>query len=217
MHIAEGVLSGTPHGQAVLLAGAAAAAAGTAIGLWKMDYHRMPQVAVLSSAFFVASSIQVPIGASSVHLMLTGLMGLVLGWAAFPAVLVALVLQAVFFSIGGPTTLGLNTFVMATPAVVCHYMFRGMIGGRRPSAVFAAGAAAGATAIVLGAALNAGALILAGQQFALLGLGLLAAHLPVALIEGLVTGNVVVLLRKVRPEVLSSLLLAPVRQEALDA
>ena len=91
MHIYEGVFAATPHGQLLLLAGAAATAAGTAIGLRKLDYQRMPQAAVLTAAFFVASLIHVPLGATSVHLVLNGLLGLVLGWAAFPAVLVALV------------------------------------------------------------------------------------------------------------------------------
>jgi ABC-type Co2+ transport system permease subunit len=46
--------------------------------------------------------------------------------------------------------------------------------------------------------------------------GFLALHLPVALIEGLVTGSVVVLLRQVRPEVLRAPLLVPMAKEAAD-
>ncbi len=106
MHIYEGILAATPAGREVLLAGAAAAAVGTAVGLWRLDYDRIPRTAVLSAAFFVASVIQVPLGPTSVHLLLGGLMGLVLGWSAFPAVLIALLLQAVFFSIGGLTRWG---------------------------------------------------------------------------------------------------------------
>ena len=52
--------------------------------------------------------------------------------------------------------------------------------------------------------------MLAGKEFAVAGWVLLGAHLPTALVEGLVTGSVVVLLRKVRPEVLRSLMLAPI-------
>ena len=37
MHIYEGILSVTPHGQELLAAGALIAAAGTAIGLRKLD------------------------------------------------------------------------------------------------------------------------------------------------------------------------------------
>ena len=85
MHIQEGALSGSTEGIVVLCAGAALAAAGTALGLRKMDYQRVPQVAMLSSAFFVASFIHVPVGPTNVHLVLNGLAGLILGWAAFPA------------------------------------------------------------------------------------------------------------------------------------
>ena len=38
---------------------------------------------LLGAAFFVASLIHVPIGFSSAHLILNGLLGVVLGWAAF--------------------------------------------------------------------------------------------------------------------------------------
>jgi cobalt/nickel transport system permease protein len=217
MHIYEGVLAGTPHGQALLLAGAAAAAAGTAIGLRKLDYERMPQVAVLSAAFFVASLIHVPLGPTAVHLVLNGLLGLVLGWAAFPAVLVALTLQAVFFSFGGPTTLGLNTLVMAAPAVACHYAFRAAVCKDNEFWVFWAGFAAGATAILLGALMTGAVIVLAGKSFELFGQMLVVGYLPLVLIEGFVTGSVVVLVRKVRPELLDAPMLAPVAVEVADA
>ena len=214
MHIYEGILSATPAGQCVLVAGAAAAAAGTAIGLRRLDYERIPRTAVLSAAFFIASAIQVPLGASSVHLLLGGLMGLVLGWSAFPAVLIALVLQAAFLSEGGITTLGVNTLTMALPAVVCSGLFRPAVCSSRPGMVFAAGLAAGTTAVLLSGVLLSGILMLAGRQFHVLGQVFLAAHLPIALIEGLVTGSVVVLLRKVRPEVLQAPPLIPAVEEA---
>jgi cobalt/nickel transport system permease protein len=217
MHIYEGVLAGTPHGQALLLAGAAAAAVGTAIGLRKLDYERMPQVAVLSAAFFVASLIHVPVGPTSVHLVLNGLLGLVLGWAAFPAVLVALTLQAVFFSFGGPTTLGLNTLVMAAPAVVCHYVFRAAVCKDNEFWVFWAGFAAGATGILMGALMTASVIVLAGKPFEMFGQMLIVGYLPLVLIEGFVTGSVVVLVRKVRPELFDAPVLAPAALEVADA
>lgn len=208
MHIYEGFLAATPSGQAVLVAGATAAAVGTAIGLKKIDYERVPQIAVLSSAFFVASLIHVPIGPSSEHLVLCGLLGLVLGWAAFPAVFVALLLQAVFFSYGGLTTLGVNTLIMAVPAVVCHYLFRDAVRSRSESTVFVVGFAAGGIAILMGAFLAAGALWAAGAEFRMFSKLVVLGHLPIVVVEGLVTGSVVVLLRKVRPELLEAPLLA---------
>ncbi len=113
MHISEGVLSAP-----VLVTGAALAATGISVGLKKMDYEKIPQVAVLSAAFFVASLIHVPMGPSSVHLILNGINGLLLGWLCFPSILVALALQAILFQFGGITVLGVNTRTMARPAVI---------------------------------------------------------------------------------------------------
>jgi cobalt/nickel transport system permease protein len=214
MHIYEGVLSATAAGQGVLLGGAVVAVAGTAVGLAKLGYEQIPRAAVLSSVFFVASSIQVPLGPTCVHLVLGGLMGLVLGWSAFPAVLIALILQTMFVGTLGLTTLGLNTTIMALPAVVCYYLFHRASASRRQGVVFLAGFAAGCLAILLGGLLSATALMLAGSQYAALGRLFLTLHVPVAVVEGLVTGSVVVLLRKVRPEVLAAEPLAAVPCEA---
>ncbi len=159
MHISEGILSGTTAGQGVLLAGAVAAVAGTFVGLRRLDEEQIPKAAVLGSAFFVASAIQVPMLGSSVHLILSGLMGLVLGWAVFPVVLVGLILQLAFFSIGGPTVLGLNTVIMALPGVVCYYLFGAAARGTDRTAVYAAGFAAGALGVVVGALLSSMALL----------------------------------------------------------
>jgi len=211
MHICEGIMTVSDDGRVALVAATAAAVAGTAVGLYKMDYQQVPRVAMLSAVFFVASLIHVPLGPSSVHLILSGLMGLVLGWLVFPAVLCGLLLQAVFFSFGGPTTLGLNTLLMALPAVACYYMFGRAVRGAREPLVFAAAFAAGALAIVLGASLEAAALSAAGEEFQKLVPLILAGYLPTALIEGLVTGSVVVLIRKVRPELLDATLL-PIEQ-----
>ncbi len=209
MHIAEGILAGTAEGKQLLLAGGALCAAGTAVGLYRLDYQRMPRVAVLGSAFFVASLVHVPIGPTAEHLVLSGLLGLVLGWAAFPAVLVALLLQAVLFSYGGLTTLGVNTLIMAAPAVVCYYLFGPLVRSGREPVVFAAAFAAGATGVLLGAVLNAGTLALAGDGYQAFAALVAVLHLPIAGVEGLVTGSVVVLLRKVRPELLRAPLLVP--------
>ena len=92
MHISEGILSAP-----ILAGGAVLTTVGTAIGLKKMDYDRIMSVSLLSATFFVASLIHVPLGPGSVHLLLGGLLGLILGWGAFPAIVVALALQALFF------------------------------------------------------------------------------------------------------------------------
>jgi cobalt/nickel transport system permease protein len=118
MHISEGVLSGP-----ILISGGALAAAGTAIGLKNLDYDRIAKAGILAAVFFVAALIHVPIGPTNAHLILNGLVGLLLGWAAFPVILVALVLQAILFQFGGITALGVNTMIMALPAVICSLLF----------------------------------------------------------------------------------------------
>jgi cobalt/nickel transport system permease protein len=216
MHIEEAVLTVTPAGMGLLIGGAAVAAAGTALGLRRMDYQRVPQVAMLSAAFFVASLIHLPLGFTSVHLVLNGLVGLVLGWAAFPAVLIALLLQLLLFGFGGVTTLGLNTTVMALPAVAVHYLCNRPARAANEPLAFAAGFAAGAVGIVLGALALSGSMAAAGQQLERVAQIALVAHLPLAVVEGFVTAGAVVFLRKVRPELLAAPLLGPPGLEVAD-
>jgi cobalt/nickel transport system permease protein len=213
MHIYEGILTATQHGREVLVAGALLAAAGTAIGLKKLEPQRLPQAAILSAAFFVISTIHVPLWPTSVHLLLTGLMGVILGWIAFPAVLVALILQAVFFSYGGLTALGVNTLVMASPAVACHYLFRRAVASENAAIVFGGGFSAGAVATLLGALVAIASLALAGKEFQSFGLVFFAAQLPLAAVEGFVAASVAVMIRKVKPELFDATLLAPVAVE----
>jgi len=196
VHISEGVLSAP-----VLIAGVGVAAAGVGIGLRRLDDDRIPVVAVLAAAFFVASLIHVPIGVGNAHLILNGLAGVILGWAAFPALLVGLLLHAILFGYGGLTVLGVNTVVMALPGVACHYLLRGAILRGRRRTTFAMGFIAGAMSVAMAGALLAAALLASGREFLRPMQLMLIAHVPIMLIEGLVTGWVVVFLVKVRPEV----------------
>ena len=61
--------------------------------------------------------VHVRVGPSSAHLLLNGLIGVVLGRRAVLAILVGLTLQAILFGHGGFLTLGVNTCVMALPAL----------------------------------------------------------------------------------------------------
>lgn len=199
MHISEGVLS-----PPVLVAGGGLAAAGIGYALKKMDYDRVPQVAVMSCAFFVASLIHVPVGPASVHLVLNGLTGVLLGWAAFPAIVVALFLQGVLFQFGGLTTLGINTLNMALPAVVCFVLLGRFI---RSANVFISGVAAfacGALAVLMSALMLAASLVFTEESFGQIARMVVLAHLPVMLIEGVVTVFIVGFLKKVKPEILEA-------------
>ncbi|MCB2146763.1 MAG: cobalt transporter CbiM [Deltaproteobacteria bacterium] len=196
MHISEGVLSGP-----VLVAGAAVALAGTAAGLKKLELDRVAQAGMLSAAFFVASLIHVPVGPSSVHLILNGIVGLLLGWAAFPAILTALLLQAMMFQYGGITTLGVNTVIMALPAVVCYHLFGPFV--LKPSRVAVPAAfACGAGSVLMGAVLAGVSLMFTEGSFLEVAGLVVTAHLPVMVIEGVVTVFCVAFLKKVKPEML---------------
>ena len=196
MHISEGVLSGP-----VLISGGALAAAGTAIGLKKLDYDRIAQAAILSAAFFVASLIHVPIGPSNAHLILNGLVGLLLGWAAFPAILVALVLQAMLFQFGGITALGVNTIIMALPAVICYLIFSRFL-HKKPLLALSAAFACGFLSVLFGAVILGLALIFTEENFLAVSAVVIAGHIPVMIIEGVITAVCVSFLKKVQPAML---------------
>ena len=196
MHVSEGILSGP-----VLLSGAALAAAGTVVGLSKLDYDHIAKAGILAAAFFVASLIHVPLGPTNAHLILNGLVGLLLGWAAFPAILVALVLQAVFFQYGGITTLGVNTIIMAFPAVLCYLLFGPFI-YKGPRIASGAAFSCGAASVLISGILVGLALLFTDENFLEVSGLVVAAHIPVMIIEGIVTAVCVAFLKKVRPEML---------------
>ncbi|CAA7612075.1 cobalt transporter CbiM [Magnetospirillum sp. UT-4] len=195
MHIVDGALSAP-----VLVGGAVLAAAGIGLGLRRLTIEKIPAAGILSATFFVASLIHVPVGPSSVHLIVNGLAGLVLGWAAFPALFVGLLLQAVFFGFGGLLVLGVNTVAIALPAVLVHYACRRGIAAESPHGAAIWGAVGGGAAIALTAGAVALALALSGAEFVPAAQLVLFAHLPVMAVEALLSGAAVLLARRVKPE-----------------
>ena len=196
MHISEGVLSAP-----VLAAGACLAVAGLAVSLKKLSWRHIMSVGVLSAAFFVASLIHVPLGPGSVHLIMNGLLGAILGWSAFAAITVALFLQALLFQFGGLTVLGVNVCIMAWPAIVCGLAFRRFF--IRPRSRSVAAFACGALSVLFSGLLCALALALSGDAFLTVAWAIFLAHVPVMAVEGLLTALVVGYLAKVMPELLA--------------
>lgn len=197
MHISEGICS-----PPVLAAGMFLAAAGVAYGTKKIETENIPKVGVLSSAFFVVSLIHIPVGPAGVHLVLNGLMGLLLGWAAFPAIMIALLLQGVLFQYGGITSLGVNTVNMALPAVLCYYLFRGLVKSGDIRRIAIAGFACGFLSLMLSIAAVALTLLLTERGFLVAAQVILAVHVPVMVIEGLITTFALLFLRKAKPEII---------------
>lgn len=188
----------------MLVGGALASAALVGLALRRLDYAHLPQAAVLSSAFFVSSLISVPLGPSSVHLLLNGLMGLLLGWTAVPALLVALALQLIFFGHGGLSALGINTFNMVLPALVCALVLRRRLAVAGHRAVFWIGFAAGGIGVSLTGALVALSLVLSDQAFMPAAQVLALTFVPLAVVESLITGTALSFLHRVDPGSLPS-------------
>ena len=202
MHLSEGVLH-TP----VLLAGVALAVVGVAVGLRHLESERLPLTALFAAAFFVAGTIHVPVGIGSVHLILNGMAGLFLGWAVFPAFLIALLLQVLFFSFGSFAVLGVNLCVMALPAVAAHYLLRGYLKPDmgRIAKLFTG---LGAGIIGVGGAGALASLVLAidgGKHYQDLISLLLLSHLPVFVLDGIISYGVISLLSKMYPSALQSI------------
>ena len=124
-----------------------------------------------------------------------------LGWGAFPTILVALVLQGVLFQYGGLTTLGVNTMIMAAPAVLCYHLFGPLVKQRHSIAMVGA-FACGFASILLGALVAGAALMFTEENFLEVTLLIVSAHLPVMVIEGVITIFCVAFFRKVQPDLL---------------
>jgi cobalt/nickel transport system permease protein len=198
VHISEGVLS-----PGVLIAGAGLTVAGVAIGLRHLKPKEIPTTGILSAAFFVASLIHVPVGPASVHLVLNGLLGLILGWKSFPAILIGLLLQALLFQFGGLTTLGINTLNMALPAVVCYYLTGWILKrSHSPLVLTLTAFICGAFAVFLSGIMVGFSLFLTGEAFLPAAKLIVAAHIPVMIIEGILAAACIFFIRKVKPELL---------------
>jgi cobalt/nickel transport system permease protein len=102
-------------------------AAFLAVGLYRLREEEVPRIALLTAAFFVASSIHIKVPPSSVHLLLNGLAGVILGRRVCIAIPVGLLLQAVLLGHGALSTLGVNSCVMVIPALLAQPLFRLLI------------------------------------------------------------------------------------------
>ena len=198
MHISDGILSGP-----VLAAGFGGAAVLAAVTMRKMDMEEVPKVSVITSVFFVASLIHVPVGPSSVHLILNGLVGIVLGMRAFPAILLGIILQAILFGHGGVSVIGVNSVMMGSGGLLAYgvWQLRHFFAFEHKEVVF--GALAGGTGVLVSGLILALALLTTGQEFAATAGIVLAAHIPIIIIETIVVGACAGFLTRVKPQLLA--------------
>jgi len=196
MHISDGILP-----PAIWIGGYVVAGGIAAVNLRRMDVDDMPKVAVVTASFFVASLFHIKFGPTSVHLILNGFAGVLLGPIAFVSILVGLVLQ-LLFGHGGITSLGANAIIMGLPALAAYKLFslRSKVNSKTGDFLF--GFVAGFSGVFLGTIILTLFLAISGSAF--FGVAKIAflAHLPVMVIEGIVTGFIISFLKKVTPEML---------------
>lgn len=222
MHIPDGIVPAQ-----VCLAGYGLTGLLTFYSLKQIDRQgnansNIPKASLLTAAFFVASSVYIPIPPTSVHLLLNGLLGVVLGYFAFPAILIGLFFQALVVGHGGWTTLGVNASMMGIPALLAYHIFQlrflnvgnaaSMEHRKREKAPFWLGTFAflgGSLGLALTALIFTGVVIMTvpaefdvgAEQAAIATLMLI--HLPLAILEGGFTAMLVLFLRRVKPELLT--------------
>lgn len=195
MHLSEGLLR--PE---ILIGGAVISAAFTLYAFKTLKDDEIPKTAVLSALFFLASFIHVPIGPTSVHLVLGGIVGAMLGIRAFIAIFVALLLQGVLFGFGGLTTLGINLFNLATPTLIGYWLF--MLPSTKRWQKDMLWFLVGFIPLALSAFLLSLTLALNGDAFVDAAKLALMAHLPIMFIEGFITLFALRFIEKVSPHLL---------------
>ena len=198
VHISDGVLP-----PAMLAAGFLIALTLLVFSMRNIRIEEIPKVSLITAALFVASLVHFPIGPTSVHLIMNGLAGILLGRRAFIGVFVALTLQAVFFQHGGLSVLGVNAFNIGVPALLAWQLFEKRRGLESPHLEAVFGALAGGLAVLTSVLLVSLELLALGEAFNEISLLVIGAHLPVIIIEALVVGAAAGFLLKVKPEMLA--------------
>jgi cobalt/nickel transport system permease protein len=118
VHIADGVLAPLTLGisfaiMAVLLL----------LGCWRLHESEVAKTGVMTAILFVASLIHPPIPGAKVHLLLSGMAGMLLGRRVGLAVVIALVLQALLLSHGGLVAVGVNCATIGVPGLLVALVF----------------------------------------------------------------------------------------------
>jgi len=194
VHIADGVLSFS-----VALATTAGAVGVLAYSLKGMKEEEIPKLSLLTGAFFVSSLINIPIGPTSIHPILSGFLGLTLGRRAPIGIFIGLLLQATLFQHGGLSTLGANTLLMAIPAYAVYYISRLF----KEIPYFLKGFLAGFFAVLGGVLLLITLLVFSDYRysegvFSVINI-VFFAYFPLAILEGILTGFSVKYLYSLRP------------------
>lgn len=189
MHLSEGILS-TP----IVATTTVGALALTGIMVKRLPYEKIPLVAMMSSAFFVASSFHIPLAGASVHLVLNGVLGAILGSYSVVAIALGLLLQFAFFAHGGLTSLGANILIFSLPALMVSWMIQ-----RKNMLLLSL---SGFVGIAGSAFLLSFLLFLCGKEFIQAAQIIFLSHIPVMIAEGIITIVLFRQIQRIKPELL---------------
>ncbi len=195
MHISEGVLSSE-----ILITGAITGGVLVAFAMKYAKAQQIPKISALSAVFFIASFIHVPIGVTSIHLILSGIVGAFLGFEAILAIFVALFLQGLLFGYGGITTLGVNTLIMGLPALMGRYLLL-LEASSKPMRNLL-DFSVGFVPIFLSALLLSLTLALNGDEFLPIAYLSFISNLPIMIIEGIISLFAIKFVKNVSPQLL---------------
>jgi cobalt/nickel transport system permease protein len=212
MHIAEGIL---PFNWAALWFAVAAPFVG--YGLYKLrklsetDLSFKPLVGLMAAVVFIVSCMPVPVPTAGTcsHPCGTGLSAILLGPGISVLVAsVALLIQALFLSHGGLSTLGANIVSMGVAGSFAGYLtFRLLrkLGFNLTVSGFIAGILADwatylTTSVELASGIRGDAPFL--PLFTKIAIAFVPTQLPLGILEGAMTAGMVVLLYKKRPDLL---------------
>lgn len=197
MHISDGILS--PY---IVGIGWAIALPVLGVSVRRLRTDQVGTYGVVAAAFFAGSTIHVPVGPFSMHLVLSGMAGLLLGWGALTVVTVGLLLQALLLGFGGLTVLGVNVAIMALPGAIIGELGRRWIKIASPKKRPWIGSCTGAGTILVSAILLY--VTLSTTHTALISLAKLVflGHIPIAMVEGIIGFGLVHFLQKVKPSLL---------------
>ncbi len=197
MHISDGVLS-----PVIVATGWAVATPVLAVSVRRLRPDQIGAYGVVAAAFFAGSTIHIPFGPFSMHLVLSGIAGLLLGWGALTVITVGLLLQALLIGFGGLTVLGVNIAIMALPGALMGVLGRHWImkasNKKRPWI----GAFIGCGTIFFSAILLFAVLSTTHPGLATLGKLVFWGHIPVAIAEGIISFWLVHFLQRVKPTLL---------------
>lgn len=202
MHLSDGVLNVTTAITTSLAAGGL-----LAYGIKSIKEEEIPKISLMTAAFFTLSLISIPIGPSSVHPLLAGLLGIFLGRRCPIAIFVGLLLQAMIFQHGGLTTLGVNTLLISIPALISHGIYKKYSVKLKSPSLLAG--FLGGFSIFISVSMLVFILYINNSQYSEGFLSviniLIISHIPLVVLESVLTGFTLAYLSRRRPGIITNI------------